>query len=462
MRFLSIFLVSLLVTAFFVTSFGSKVNASDDFSASAATSANDSGQVVAASGSNRFVAWFDNSPGNYEVFFRRSIDNGATWKPIVNLTRNAGDSITPQMLVQGTFVYVVWVQRNAADTEGNIYFRRSLNDGQTWEPAIKISSTNTIDIFANPQIAASGGFVHISWHDNISSDIFYRRSVNNGATFQAIKNLSDSDTVLSGYDMAMAVSGTNVYVGWDDQVGTGEILVSRSTNNGFSFSSPVPISDNPTEDAFGLDLAATGTYVYAAWSEFNSTSTSRDVYFVRSVNKGSSWSLPRNLGATEGISDFPRIAYSGVFVFITWQDNTAGNYDIIIKRSVNNGASFQAMKNLSVNSGNSQGAQVVAAGANVIITWWDYTPGFIHPDILLKRSTDNGATWKAVVNLSNSAATSWTPLITMVGANVYIIWEEFVSGNSDVLSRRSTDNGATWKPVQNLSNNAGRSALILD
>lgn len=57
----------------------------------------ESGDVVAASGSNRFVIWVDKTPGNNDIFFKRSTDNGATWKAEKNLSANSGTSDSPQV-----------------------------------------------------------------------------------------------------------------------------------------------------------------------------------------------------------------------------------------------------------------------------------------------------------------------------------------------------------------------------
>lgn len=66
-----------------------------------------SSEVSAASGSNRFVVWTDESTGNPDIFFRRSTDNGATWQPALNLSNNPGRSLHPQIAVSGSNVHVL-------------------------------------------------------------------------------------------------------------------------------------------------------------------------------------------------------------------------------------------------------------------------------------------------------------------------------------------------------------------
>ena len=57
-------------------------------------------------------------------------------------------------------------------------------------------------------------------------------------------------------------------------------------------------------------------------------------------------------------------------------------------------------------------------------------------------------------NLSNSAENSVFPDIAVSGNNVYVVWDEEVSGTRDILYRRSVDGGNTFSDtIKNLSNN---------
>ena len=42
-----------------------------------------------------YLFWHDNSPGNQEIFLKKSTDSGATWSPVQRLTWNPGDSKNP-------------------------------------------------------------------------------------------------------------------------------------------------------------------------------------------------------------------------------------------------------------------------------------------------------------------------------------------------------------------------------
>jgi hypothetical protein len=468
MKRVSVLVAGLLVATVFVmsnnpanNSFAEERNREPDRTAApqSSSAAADPGQVVIASGSNRFAVWQDITPGNYDIFFRRSTDNGATWQPTVNLSNNAGPSIDPQITVSGANVYVVWAQENAAGTTVDAFFIRSTNNGATWGPKTTISTADTDSRFeTDPQVAASGAFVYVTWYDFGAKDAFFRRSINNGGTFQGVVNLSNSGTVDYLHNIvALAAAGTNVYVAWDNFFAGGDVLLKRSTNNGATFSAVKNLSGGTGTDAIGPDLAATGSNVYAAWSD---TDGDRETYFARSTNSGGTFSGKVNLSNNNLDSISAQVAFSGVNVFVVWQDNSPSNgtnYDILMKRSINSGGSFQAVKNLSNNAGVSTSPQVATSGANVYFTWNDNTPGNF--EIFLRRSTNNGGTLQPLVQISNNAGISVFPQVTTVGANVYIIWQDNTPGNNEIIERRSHDNGATWQPTQNLSSNAGSSEL---
>jgi hypothetical protein len=74
------------------------------------------------SGNNVYVTWTDDTPGNPEIFFKRSTDRGHDFDGTKNLSNNGGESLHSQIAVSGNNVYVVWED----NTPGNfdIFFRR--------------------------------------------------------------------------------------------------------------------------------------------------------------------------------------------------------------------------------------------------------------------------------------------------------------------------------------------------
>src|SRR6187401_1769355 len=56
---------------------------------------------IAASGDSLYVVWIDNRDGNNEIYFKRSVDNGASWGADTRLTSNSAASTLAAIAVSG-------------------------------------------------------------------------------------------------------------------------------------------------------------------------------------------------------------------------------------------------------------------------------------------------------------------------------------------------------------------------
>jgi hypothetical protein len=192
--------------------------------------------------------------------------------------------------------------------------------------------------------------VHIVWDDDLpDSEIFYR--TNAGDVFgRTTDNLSNNGAVSAG--PAIAVSGNNVYVVWSDNTpGRGEIFYRRSIDGGATFSSTINLSNN-TGFSDSPDIAITGNHVSVVWRD--STPGNTEILYRRSMNSGVTFSSTINLSNNTGFSADPAIAVSGNNVYVTWRDNTPGNYEILLRKSINTGVTFGSTINVSQNVGFSE------------------------------------------------------------------------------------------------------------
>ncbi len=95
-------------------------------------------------------------------------------------------------------VHVVWGEW-VGGTHAEVRYVRSADGGLTWSPPISMNDVATGHQFF-PSITASGNDVHVAWYDSrldpagpgISAlDVFYNRSTDAGATFQADVRVTD-------------------------------------------------------------------------------------------------------------------------------------------------------------------------------------------------------------------------------------------------------------------------------
>ena len=403
------------------------------------------------SGSNRYLAWIDHTTenGNADIFFRRSTDEGASWKPIANLSQNKGNSFNVAMAASGSNVYVVWEQRDLDTVRADIFFRASADNGASWGPKTKLSFTGLNDAVF-PQVAASGSSVIVVWSE-AGEEIIVKRSPDGGATWDEV-NISNS-AGHSRYPQT-AASGDNFYVIWQDFRNSNyEVIIKRSTDYGETWGSETNLSQS-TDHSFLPRIAVKSSNVYAIWTEL--ISGSEDIMFSRSIDKGASWKTGTNLSKNDGRSLNPQISATGSNIYVTWeQDNyKSTTTDIFFRGSLNNGVSWGAKVKLTENGINQEGLpQVAGSGTNVFVVWAESADR-----ILIRRSTDSGTTWEAVRQLSRDDGSSTKVYIATFGTSVSVVWE-YTIDTTDIIYRRSIDSGTSWKSSVNISNNSGNSYL---
>jgi hypothetical protein len=348
---------------------------------------------------NAYVVWQDTTAGNIEIFFRASQSFGSP----INVSNTTGNSVLPQIATSGNNVYVTW-QDNITPGNSDIFFAVSNNNGTSFGSPINIS--NSAGGSDSPQIAAVGNNVYVTWRDNITpgnSDIFFAVSNNNGGSFGTPINLSNNAG--SSITPQIAVSGNNVYITWTDNITPGnfDIFFAVSNNNGGSFGTPINLSNNAGFST-QQQIAAVSNNVYVTWTDL--TPGNNEIFFAVSNNNGTSFGTPKNISNSAGSSEQPQIAVSGNNVYITWQDFTPGNFDIFFAVSDNNGTSFGTPKNISNNAGFSFQPQIAVSGNNVYITWTDLTPS----DIFV---ITNAQPFGIPINISNNPGSSQLPQIAV-------------------------------------------------
>ena len=336
--------------------------------------------AVAVSGSNIYVVWYDDTTGNFEIYFRKSTDSGATWEVSRRLTRNAGDSYNPAIAVSGSNIYVVWSDNTPGPGNFEIYFRRSADSGATWQASQRLTYI-TWSSFA-PRIAVNKADIYVVWADcapgNI--EIYFRKSMNSGATWQASQRLTNNGGN-SKYP-AIALSGSNIYMVWCD--------------------------DTP------------GNF---------------EIYFRKSTDSGAIWQASRRLTYNSGWSDEPAIAVNGSNMYVVWYDDTLGNNKIYFKKSTDSGTTWQASKRLTYNAGSSYRSVIAVSGTNIYVVWVDDTPG--NAEIYFRKSLDSGATWQASQRLTSNAGSSECPAIAVSDSHIYVVWYDDTTGNSEIYLKYS-------------------------
>jgi len=326
------------------------------------------------------MVWYDDTQGNWEIFYKRSTDSGASWSVPVRLTWNITVSMFPSVATDsGNLAHVVWQEFILG--KGEIFYKRSVEGGVSWSGLNRL--TWNAGASAYPSIAAdSSGSIHVVWMDNTPGnyEIFYKRSTDSGITWSGLTRLTWNAGV-SEFPVIATNSSGALHVVWQEYV--------------------------------------TGYY---------------QIVYKHSSDGGTSWSEPTRLTWNAGATGIPTIAAdSSGGVHVLWHDNTPGNYEIFYKRSTDSGTTWSRLNRLTWNSGDSYFQSIVADSSDGIhVVWNDNTSGGY--EIYYKNSPDGGATWSVLTRLTWSAGASWYPSISADSSSgIHVVWQDFTPGNYELF-----------------------------
>jgi len=346
-----------------------------------------------AAGSNgvMHLVWFDNRngpPGNYEIYYKRSTDEGQSWDTAdTRLTFDPGESYTSTISTSGLFVHVVWWDGRDGDFE--IYYKRSTDGGLSWSSDVRLTYAPGVSRFPSPGV--SGSVVHVVWEDarNGNSQIYYKRSTDDGATW-------DPDTCLArstwgSYSPAIASQGDTVHVVWYDNRDKPyypEIYYKRSTDSGRSWSPDTRLTLD-SSNSLVPTISASGSMVHVAWSDERDGNGYPEVYYKRSSDGGQTWFPDVRLSALPCASSSSPIFASGNLVHVAWEDERDGNQEIYYKRSTDSGSNWSPDTRLTAALGNSHHPFLTVSNLVVHVVWNEERDG--NPEVYYKRNpTGNG------------------------------------------------------------------------
>jgi BNR repeat protein len=262
-------------------------------------------------------------------------------------------------------------------------------------------------------------------HGATRNGIFVRRSLDGGKTWEAdhipvaeqptAEGIPFEDKPYIVADNSNSKFAGNLYVGWTRwRLTDSQMVISRSTDDGKTWSQPVEIDDHPglprddngAAEGFDGAVGRDGT-LYVIWSQDN------DLMFTSSRDGGKTFSRARPIIHTAPImfaintldraNGFPQIAVDpkSKRLYVTWSDYRNGDLDVFISSSDDGGKHWTPaarVNNDPVHNGAEQFFQWLAVdpvdgSVNVIFYDRRNDPKNRKQIVVLARSTDQAHTF---------------------------------------------------------------------
>ena len=414
MAIITALLILMSLIGMFLLNFASAQLFDDNVSIS--NSQKSSQQQIASDGNHVYIVWRDETTGNGDIYFRKSSNFGRNFDPVATLVKNIEISSEPKVVSDGNHVYIVW--RDETTGNGDIYFKRSIDNGFSFEKREYIFQNNGSS--SEPQIASDGRHVYIVWRDETTGngDIYFKRSTDNGFSFEKRKYIFQSNG--SSSEPQIASDDRHVYIAWrDETTGNGDIYFRKSSNYAKNFSRTVQITGSEGS-SLEPQIASDGNHVYIVWRD--ETTGNGDIYFSSSSNSGDHFEFPKNLAVTRESSSQPQIASDGNHVYIVWRDETTGNGDIYFRQSSKHGNDFEDIKKLHEGNGSSSEPQMRTDQNNLYILWTEST--FNNSRLLFQSSRNFGYDFYNAVDLSSNFTLSHYPKLDLFNGTVYVVWRD--------------------------------------
>ena len=297
--------------------------------------------------------------------------------------------------------------------------------GAIWSGPVTVTGAGAAD----GMVTLGSSTAVVLFHDH--AGLYVTRSLDSGGSWGTKRKLATHSSCAGTSDAAIAGSGRKVHVAWiaDNQCSAGAVVYRRSMDRAQSFGQPVVIAP-PIGPQFvdSLSIASGPDGVVAIlWEEIecadNDCDQQRTSYRIRVSNDdGLSFGEATTVAATlNEFSGGSALAIGDGVIHVAYLRNDT---ELRVRRSLDGGSTWLNPNKISNRvvfddiAGPKLFAMVASGnGAAVAYLNWN-SPGEY---LLLRHSSDAGASWSAPVSLSAvDRRQVWTPRLTWQGGTLRV------------------------------------------
>jgi hypothetical protein len=286
--------------------------------------------------------------------------------------------------------------------------------------------------FGLPAIATdSAGNIDLAW---INTDgVHFTRSTNGGTTFSTPNVIpTDFSKNLQNNLLSMVVDRAgNIDLLWYSVLDIADTTVgyniSRSTNNGATFTTPVQFTTGPqpiTGSNLPMIVGRPDGKLIVTWIDASSN------VLAEATSDGVTFSAPTTIAATvPGASGEQAVADSAGNVYIVWATAPTASNCLISFSGSGDGVTYSPGRTISGASGacNSQPSVAVNASGVLAITWVaDST------SLFSTLSLDQGATFATPISIATPALPTSDQVVAGLDGGIYVIWA--ANGTTEIAS----------------------------
>ncbi len=311
-------------------------------------------QPVLAAGRNGVVyaAWTDLRGGFESPYLARSTDGGASWSQPVQ----AGDSSfrpfdqtgnqyeAKVVVAPDGALHLVWADFRHQSWD---IYSRTITDWKIWSKSVRVDHSPCSqegfpgeNLQQEPALAALGdGTLVAAWSDTRGTradrKIRVARSSTAGATWVGDEPVDGNSTHESDqWSPAIAASaeGNRVGLVWQDhRTGWNQVLLAFSADGGTTFRNAIRVAPSRAQQWQPAVAFAPDGRVGVAWSEGIGGGERR--IRVAIVNGDQVTTFFLDSSAPPGVRQArPAIAYARTGFWVAWQDDRAGDWDVLVAR----------------------------------------------------------------------------------------------------------------------------------
>lgn len=336
---------------------------------------------------------------------------------------------------KGEIIAAVFEGRTGT-TQG-IYSDLSFDGGVTFMPPVKVAAVVSKTAM-NPHAAISpAGYLTVMWHSYIDAEatnrIFYSTSKNYGATWSEPKRLT------LGKESEML---PRVY--YDDR-GRLHLFYHGSTSDNINLFHAISDDGEKFETtgslirltssmrgAFFPSIQISGKYFFMVW-QGKEEDFSDDLFFMKSSNYGSTWSMKKQITESIGNNEAPSLLFHNDNLYVVYQNNDDRNWTIKMKKGIDRGGSWDKVPlTVSTTMANCYSPAVGAAGSDLMILWYDTRDG--RARLFARKYSLRDKAFQPENEMSEARYESKNPVVVSMGKRLIVFWEE-----RNVIMAKQTD-----------------------